>query len=49
MPLLACIPVKIKSIAIPDTYPIIGETDDLYKYYKMDTESIVDCAYEILH
>ncbi|MHB8277541.1 MAG: transketolase family protein [Candidatus Humimicrobiaceae bacterium] len=42
-------PVKIKSIAIPDTYPIIGETDDLYKYYKMDTDSIVDCAHKILH
>ena len=42
-------PVKIKSIAIPDIYPIIGDPEELYKYYKMDTESIVDCVYEILH
>ena len=42
-------PVKIKSIAIPDIYPIIGDPEELYKYYKMDTEIIVDCVYEILH
>ena len=40
-------PVKIKSIAIPDVYPIIGEPEELYKYYKMDTESIVDSVHEL--
>lgn len=40
-------PVKIKSIAIPDIYPIIGEPEELYKYYKMDTESIANCAREL--
>jgi len=40
-------PVKIKSIAIPDIYPIIGNPEELYKYYKMDVQSIVDCANEL--
>jgi transketolase len=40
-------PVKIKSIAIPDIYPIIGDPEELYKYYGMGTDSIVACALEI--
>ena len=42
-------PVDIRSIAIPDTYPIIGEPDDLYKYYKMDEDGIANCAYNLVH
>lgn len=37
-------PVKVTCIGIPDIYPVVGDPEDLYKYYNMNSESIYRTA-----
>lgn len=41
-------PTPIKRIGIPDVYPVIGGQEDLYKEYRMDTDSIIQMAVEMI-
>ena len=41
-------PVSVRSIGIPNVYPVIGDSEELYQYYNMDQKSIFNCVMELI-
>ncbi|MGE5396317.1 MAG: transketolase family protein [Chitinophagales bacterium] len=39
---------RLKRLGIPDIFAIVGYTDDLYSYYKIDSNGIIEAVGEIL-
>ncbi len=39
---------RLKRLGIPDTYASVGHPDDLYNYYKIDSEGIAEAVTELL-
>lgn len=39
---------RLKRLGVPDIFAIVGQTDDLYNYYKLDAEGIMETIVETL-
>ncbi len=39
---------RLKRLGIPDVFAIVGQTDDLYNFYKIDAEGITEAVAEML-
>ena len=40
---------KFKRIGLPDEFAVLGDPDEVYKYYGMDPEGIANTIYRLLN